>query len=404
MTINKSTPGKMTKRQFLKTGLTGLGGFCLYGMLGCDRQTAPPPDAPRPQTNGASPEALPGHPAAWFKSLSNNRLQCELCPKRCKLDSGERGPCRVRKNVDGEGRTLAYANPALVQEDEIARKPFFHVLPGSRALAISTAGCNLACDFCEVWDMALVAPEDIHTYQMEPPRIVDKAESGGLPAVSYSFGEPVVFYEYMRDTAKEAKKRGMLNLLHTAGYVEPEPLKEIIPLMDAVNIDLKSFDPQFYRRVVEGELEPVLETIKLLVRANIHLEITNIQIPTLNDNPEELREMCKWLANEAGPGTPLHFARFYPLHRLSDLPQTPVSTLEKAHDIAQDEGMEFVYISRVTGHSAENTFCPSCGEKIIARTGFILDDLQVDEKGKCRHCDRQIPGRWNHPDKKKASS
>ncbi len=394
MTMKKPLHKGMSKRRFLKVGLGGLGGVCIFGITGCERErrTLEPTPDQAPETAAADGPAE-GHPAEWFRKLGNNDLECELCPRACRLQTGERGPCRVRKNVDGEGRTLAYANPALVQEDAIERKPFFHVLPGNRALSVSTAGCNLACHFCEVWDMALVKPEEIHSYEMPPEQVVEKAMAGNLPAVSYAFGEPVVFYEYMKAIAERAKEKGLFNLLHTAAYINPEPLRQILPLLDAVNVDLKSFNPQFYRDIVEGELEPVLDSLKLLAQNDIHLEITNIQIPTLNDKPEEIREMCKWLANELGAGTPLHFARFYPLHRLADLPQTPVSTLEKARDIAFEEGLEFVYISRVTGHEGENTFCPGCGEKIIARTGFIVDDLRI-KNGNCEFCGRNIPGRW----------
>lgn len=288
---------------------------------------------------------------------------------------------------------MTYGNPALLQEDPVERKPFFHVMPGSRALSIATAGCNLACKFCEVWDMALVAPEEVHAYDMPPERLVAHARAAKVRSISYAFGEPVVFYEYMMAVAARAKEAGMLNLMHTAGYIQPEPLKELSRKLDAVNVDLKSFDPAFYREVVGGELEPVLKTLKLLSAAGVHIEITNAVIPTLNDDMGKISEMCQWIADELGTDVPLHFSRFYPLYKLSNLPHTPVSTLDKARRTALDAGLKFVYVARVSGHEGENTFCPGCGRIVVRRVGFVISKIHL-ENGKCINCGAVIPGRW----------
>jgi pyruvate formate lyase activating enzyme len=282
----------------------------------------------------------------------------------------------------------------LIQEDPVERKPFFHVMPGSRALSISTAGCNLHCRFCEVWDMALVRPEEVHAYDLPPEAVIAHALAARVRSVSYGFGEPVVFYEYMSDVAHLARKAGLLNLVHTAGYIRPEPLKKLCTVLDAANVDLKSFDPAFYRNVVGGELEPVLTSLRIIREAGVHLEITQVVIPTLNDDMPIIRGMCQWIVKELGPDVPLHFARFYPLYKLSALPRTPVSTLSQARDTALNAGLRHVYVSRVTGHEGENTFCSGCGKIVIQRLGFFVDRVEL-ENGACGHCGRRVPGLWS---------
>lgn len=385
---------KISRKQFLKLGTAGICSLCLAGVMPAwgklSAQTAPPsgPEA------GARMGLIKTKQSPWFTNLEQNIIRCELCPHQCELDKGQRSLCRVRENRDGQGFTLVYGNPALIQEDPVERKPYMHVLPGSRALSVSTAGCNLECKFCEVWDMALVDPEEVYAHDLPPEDVIRHGQSAGLRSISFAFGEPVIFYEYMREVAEKARKEGFLTLVHTAGYIRPQPLKELCGVMDAANVDLKSFDPEFYREVVGGELEPVLKNLKTIKAQGIHLEITNIVIPTLNDDPEGIREMCKWIQDELGPDVPLHFARFYPLYQLSGLPRTPVSTLDQARDIAMEAGLNFVYVSRVTGHEGENTFCPDCGGKIIDRTGFMIDEINM-ENGNCAYCGREIPGIWS---------
>lgn len=329
-----------------------------------------------------------------FTKLDADRVQCDLCPKRCVLSESERASCRVRENNDGTLYTLSYGNPALVEEEPIERKPFYHVLPGSRVLSISTAGCNLSCKFCEFWDMALVKPEEVHAYDMPPDKVIEIARDAKVSSISYAFGEPVIFYEYMFDTARLAKKAGFLNLAHTAAYIEPKPLQELSGYLDAVNIDLKGFDPVFYREVVGGELEPVLESLRILHTAGVHIEITNLVIPTLNDNMQMIDKMCRWIVDELGPETPLHFSRFYPLYKLSALPQTPVSLLDRARSTAMATGLNYVYVAKVRGHDGENTFCPNCRKKVIERVGFIVSNFSLIN-GSCKFCGTEIVGRWS---------
>ncbi len=386
----KNRKFRMNRKEFLKLGACSL---CSLGLAAPAGSIAAQSLAPSDEALTARRGFMNPREASWFQNIDGSRIRCGLCPNDCLLEKGQRSLCRVRENREGKGYTLAYGNPALIQEDPVERKPFFHVLPGSRALSVSTAGCNLECRFCEVWDMALVKPEEVHAYDMPPRAVVNHARTSGLAAVSFAFGEPVIFYEYMADTARLSKEEGLINMVHTAGYIRPEPLKELCSLMDAANVDLKSFEPEFYRDVVGGEIKHVLDCLKTIRENKVHLEITSIVIPTLNDDPKLISRMCKWIVRELGPDVPLHLARFYPLYRLSGLPRTPVSTLDRARETALEAGLEFVYVARVTGHEGENTFCPDCREKIIHRVGFIIDEMHLND-GSCRFCGRKIPGIW----------
>ncbi len=375
----------LTKREFLKAGVCGACAFGLAGYLGTTRTA-------RGQV--AEKGFIRARRSPWFTALENNRIRCDLCPRRCQLAPGHRGPCRVRENRGGQGYSLVYGNPCLIQMDPVERKPFFHVLPGTRALSVSTAGCNIECKFCEVWDMALVGPEDVHAYDVPPDMVVAHEQEAHARSISYAFGEPVIFYEYMDSIATRAKEAGLLNLLHTNGYISAEPLHALCDRLDAVNVDLKGFDPAFYRDVCDGELEPVLDTLRRLKAEGVPIEITNIIIPTLNDDLNMIREMCRWIVGELGPDVPVHFARFYPLYKLANLPSTPVRTLDRAREAAMEEGLRYVYVARVTGHEGENTFCPGCRKPVIERMGFVVEEIHLND-GQCAHCGTVISGRWS---------
>lgn len=382
---------KLSRRHLLKAGLMGGSALPLLGFLGCGEEVQEP--SPK-ETEGARKGLIRPVRSPWYQALEGDRIQCTLCPRGCALEEGERSPCRVRENREGKMYTLAYGNPALVQEDPVERKPFFHVIPGSRALSISTAGCNLSCKFCEVWDMALVSPEEIFAYDMPPETVVAQARGAGVRAVSYAFGEPVIFHEYMTEVAIRAREAGLLNLVHTAGFILEEPLRDLLKLVDAVNVDLKSFDPAFYSEVVGGEIEPVLRTLGILAEEGVHLEITTVIIPTLNDDMDQITRMSRWIVQELGEEVPLHLSRFYPLYQLSGLPRTPVSTLDRARETAMEAGLRYVYVAKVTGHDGENTFCGGCGERVIKRKGFVIDEVRLTD-GVCPHCGTQIPGLWS---------
>jgi pyruvate formate lyase activating enzyme len=280
-----------------------------------------------------------------------------------------------------------------VNLDPIEKKPLFHVLPASTSLSVATAGCNLHCKFCQNWEISQAGPEEIYSYEVPPETAVHQALQMGARSIAYTYTEPTVFYEYMFDTARIGAETGLLNVMHSNGFINPEPLGELCLLLDAANIDLKAFSESFYRELCEGLQAPVLESLKILKRNRVHVEITNLVIPTLNDDLQNIRRMSRWIASELGADTPLHLTRFYPLYKLKSLPPTPVSTLEQARTAAREEGLEFVYIGNVPGHGGANTYCPRCDRMLIRRAGFMVVENNIGD-GACPHCGAPIPGIW----------
>jgi pyruvate formate lyase activating enzyme len=374
-----------TKREFLKFCGTG---FCLF----CAAPLFAFPEMSWAQT--AKKGLIRTKLSPYFKQLDAEEIQCELCPRRCRVSDGERGFCRVRENRGGKYYSLVYGNPCIFYLDPVEKELLFHVLPGSTSLTLSTAGCNFQCKFCENWEISQAFPEDIYGYEIAPEIVVKKAKEMGARSITYTYAEPTVFYEYMSDIAHHAKRAGLLNLIHSNGFINKEPLINLCNMLDAAQIDLKGFSETFYRELSGGKMAPVLETLKTLKYNKVHLEITNLVIPTKNDDMSLIQEMCRWIKGELGPNIPVHFSRFYPLHKLQHLPPTPVSTLEKARSTALSSGLEYVYIGNVPGHKAWNTYCPNCKSVIICRTGYMIREIHLD-KGKCAYCGEQIPGIWS---------
>ncbi len=329
----------------------------------------------------------------YFTSLDGGEIQCELCPHRCRVAKGKRGLCRVRENRDGKYYSLVYGNPCALHLDPIEKKPFFHVLPGTTSFSLATAGCNFQCKFCQNWEISQASPEDVYSYDVPPELIVSKAKEIGARSVAYTYVEPMIFYEYMSDISSLVKKAGLLNVTHSNGFINPVPLRNLCKVLDAADIDLKGFTENYYRELCGGELTPVLDTLKTLKQEKVHLEITNLIIPTKNDEMSVIREMCLWIKKELGADTPIHFSRFYPLYKLKTLPPTPVSTLEKAREVALSAGLEYVYVGNIPGHAGESTFCPNCKKMVIQRTGYMVGEINV-KAGKCKYCGKPIPGIW----------
>ncbi len=375
-------PFHMTKREFLK--ICGAS-FCAASLLPLLPKVS---RAQVPRKGFVKTKLSP-----YFTALSGGEIQCELCPKRCRVPKGQRGFCRVRENRDGKYYSLVYGNPCAIHLDPIEKKPFFHVLPNTTSFSLATAGCNFQCKFCQNWEISQASPEDLHNYDVSPELIVKNAKEMGAHSVAYTYVEPTVFYEYMLDTGLLVKKAGLLNVCHSNGFMNPEPLRNLCKVMDAANVDLKGFTDDYYREICSGELNPVLESLKIYKQSKVHLEITNLMIPTKNDDPSVVKEMCLWIKKELGSETPLHFSRFYPLYKLKSLPPTPVSTLENARLVAMSAGLEYVYIGNVPGHEGENTFCPKCKKMVIKRAGFMIGEVNLKE-GKCKYCGRPIPGIW----------
>jgi pyruvate formate lyase activating enzyme len=374
----------VSRREFLKASASGVCAFVLLSALGF-------PESALGQI--VQQGLVKPVPARWYTRLQAGIVQCQLCPRRCRVSKGKRGYCGVRENRKGEYYSLVYGNPAAILLDPIEKKPFFHLLPGTGSFSLATVGCNLHCKFCQNWEISQAQPEEIYSYEASPEMVVRQARQMGARSVAYTYTEPTVFYEFMLDTAQMAAAAGLLNVMHSNGFINPEPLEQLCPLLDAANIDLKGFTDTFYQDLCEGWQAPVLETLKILKQNGVHLEITNLLIPTLNDDMEAIRRMCRWIATELGKDTPLHLSRFYPLYKLKSLPPTPVSTLEQARVVAQQEGLEFVYIGNVPGHEGANTYCPNCGKVLIKRAGFMVVENAMQE-GKCRYCGTSIPGIW----------
>jgi pyruvate formate lyase activating enzyme len=375
---------RLTRRDFLRFCGAGICVFSLTFLPGL-----PKPSHAQIMKKGLVRTKL----SPWYTRLERGEVQCGLCPRQCRVPDGNRGFCGVRENRKGEYYSLVYGNPCALHVDPIEKKPFFHVLPSSFSFSIATVGCNLECKFCQNWEISQAQPEDVYSYEVPPEMAVTKAKEVGARSVAYTYTEPTVFFEYAFDTARLARKAGLLNIMHSNGFINQDPLTDLCTVVDAANIDLKGYSEAFYREMSGGFLSPVLSTLKTLKRANVHVEITNLVIPTKNDDMATVKEMCLWVKREVGADTPLHFSRFYPLYKLKGLPPTPVSTLEKARETALDAGIQYVYIGNVPGHEGENTFCARCRKMIIQRRGYMVAQVSM-KKGKCTYCGNPIPGIW----------
>ena len=331
--------------------------------------------------------------AMFYEKLGNNLVKCQLCPHKCILPDGIRGLCKVRLNKGGTLYTLIFGKPCTVTLDIIEKAPFYHFLPGSKRLCVATAGCNMKCLYCQNWQISQSYPEDITSLDYPPKKLVETAKKLNLKILCFTYSEPVIFYEYMYESSKLAQRNNIKTAMVSNGFINPEPLKKLLPYMTAVKIDLKSFSEEFYEKICGGHLKDVLNTLKVLKNQKKHFEIVVLLIPTLNDSTVELTRMCKWIHNNLGDDVPLHFIRFMPSYKLTNIPMTPVSTLEKARKIAKTFGINYVYIGNVPGHKYNSTFCPNCGKMLIHRKGFSILEFHIKD-GKCEYCGTPIPGIW----------
>lgn len=401
---------RLTRREFLRWGSLAALGSALTSCSGPQRLAEMASVESRyllPTASGCTPTPTPGaratypagdspgppelHEARYYLALANGRVQCQVCFRRCVVADGGQGFCRTKVNIGGRYYSLVYGHPSAVQIDPIEKEPAFHMLPGANILCTGTAGCNNRCKFCQNWYLSQSSFEDIRSMNLTPEETV--AWAIGFDAVSFTYNEPTVFYEHMFDVARLAKQAGLATLFHTNGGMNEAPLAALLEVMDGVTVDLKAFAPEFYRDVCSSELGPVLRTLQQIHQSGTHLEIVNLVIPGLNDDMQVIRRMCQWIRDTLSHEVPLHFNRFFPAYRLTSLPPTPIETLERAARIADEEGLEYVYIGNCPGHERNSTFCPGCGEKIIQRAHFALISLDV-ESGKCRFCGRPIPGLW----------
>ncbi len=413
--------GRVTRRRFL--GMVGVGAACGLGAAagltgdGWWQRSAiagPPRPTPSPPTPW-SVEAAYYTPVLEEGTLNcsschagaeaplpvsychtphtGSYVRCNLCPHGCFIAEGERGHCRVRENRGGRLFSVVYGNPCAVHVDPIEKKPFYHFLPTAAAFSLATAGCNLRCLYCQNWQISQFPPEETENVDLPPEAVVHYARQAKAPVIAYTYTEPTVFYEYMLATARLAREAGLLNVVISAGFINPEPLRELCAAVDAIKIDLKGYDEGFYREVCSAELGPVLETIRIIYESGTHLEIVNLVVPTLNDRMDQLRALARWVARELSPDVPLHFTRFSPQYKLMNLPPTPVESLEQAREIALEEGARFVYVGNVPGHPGNNTYCPACQRPIIVRQGFAVMEYHL-RGGRCAYCGEEIPGVW----------
>ena len=333
--------------------------------------------------------------ARFYEALAEKRIQCKLCPWECAVADQERGTCGVRENRDGKYYTLVHSHVCAAHVDPIEKKPFFHYLPGSQAFSIATAGCNLECKFCQNWDIAQVRPEQVKTYYLPPAGVTQIAQEYECKTIAYTYSEPVIFYEYLYDTAVAARNANIGNVIVSNGFIQKEPLIRLCQQLTAVKIDLKGFTEKFYQEICRGRLKPVLDTLATLCDLGIWYEIVVLLVPTLNDSQQEIQAMTRWIAKELGADVPVHFSRFQPMYKLTNLPPTPVKTLEMARNTALDAGLRFVYIGNVPGHAGENTYCPNCHQIAVQRAGYRILNVAIDETGHCQNCQTRIAGIWS---------
>jgi len=333
------------------------------------------------------------HEARWWESEANGRVHCFLCPRHCHIHSGQSGFCFIRVNEGGKLYSLGYGAPAAIQVDPIEKKPLNHFLPGTRVFSMGTAGCNMGCFFCQNWDISKSHQDQVNAKHISPEEVPMRALRYGCDSIAFTYNEPTIWGEYIIDICRAAKGYGLKTVMVTNGYITYEAFHDIYDHIDAANVDLKAFTEQFYGKITLTHLEPVLKTLEWLKNeTQVWFEITNLMIPTLNDDPNETKRLAEWILSHLGPDVPLHFTAFHPDFKLQDKPRTPPETLHRAREIALKVGLHYVYEGNIFSNAA-NTYCPNCGALLIERSWHdVLDDRM--KEGACARCGTRIPGIW----------
>ncbi len=338
---------------------------------------------------------MTAHPARYWHALDDGRLQCDLCPRDCRLHEGQRGACFVRQMIDGRMVLTTYGRSSGFCIDPIEKKPLNHFHPGSSVLSFGTAGCNLACKFCQNWDISKSRDMDRLMDAASPDEIADAAARHACRSVAYTYNDPVIFAEYAIDTAIACRARGIANVAVTAGYIHPDARRDFFAVMDAANVDLKAFTDDFYIHQCGARLAPVLDTLAWLHHdTDVWVEITTLLIPGLNDSDAEIAGLTRWVATELGPDVPLHFTAFHPDYKLDQLPPTPPATLTHARRLALDAGLHYVYTGNVHDPDGGATHCPGCGQVVIERDWYAIGTYRLDARGACTACGHAIAGRF----------
>jgi len=333
------------------------------------------------------------HPGRYWQKLDDGRIQCDVCPRQCKLHDGQRGLCFVRQAKGEQIVLTTYGRSSGFCIDPIEKKPLNHFLPGTPVLSFGTAGCNLTCKFCQNWDISKSREFDRLTETASPEMIAKAAKDSGCRSVAFTYNDPVIFLEYAVDIAQACRDSGVHPVAVTAGYILPEAREEFFSNMDAANVDLKAFSEKFYKKICGGKLAAVLETLLYLKNeTEVWFELTTLLIPGENDSPEELHEMTEWIVENLGPDVPLHFSAFHPDWKMRDIENTPHSTLSRAREIALGNGIRYVYVGNVHDKSGSSTYCHQCGELLIGRDWYELSDWNLDGSGRCVSCGTECPG------------
>ena len=335
--------------------------------------------------------------ASYYESGSDGVVQCYLCPHRCRVAPGATGLCRVRENRDGRLYSLVYGKLAASHVDPIEKKPLFHFLPSSRTYSVATFGCNLSCPFCQNHDISLArhGRKDLpRGYDAEAVQVVDEAVISGCGSVCFTYSEPTIFFEYMKDIAEVAKSRGLGVTMVSNGFIEQLPLKELCSLVDAANIDLKALRPETYRKILGGRMEPVLDTIRTLVDCGVWTEVTTLVVPGMNDNEEELSSIAEFLVS-VSKDLPWHVSRFFPGNKYDDRPPTNPDTIRLALETGRRAGLKYLYAGNIPLDRSESTFCPSCGKAVIERTGYFVSAENLTDGNHCAYCGEIIAGVFN---------
>lgn len=375
--------GHLIKKAFAFLFLALVIGTALYFIYKRERMTGAPPR-----------DTTILHEASYYEAFPSKTVQCSLCPNQCMLPPEQWGACKARKNIGGKLYSMVYGKIATAHVDPIEKKPFFHVLPGSKAFSIGTTGCNMRCLFCQNWEISQIFPKDLETQTATPEQVVATVKASSATIIAFTYNEPIISYEYTLDIAKLAKSQGLKTVMISNGYIEKEPLLELLKYIDAYKVDLKAFDEKFYKKLTGGHLAPILETLKTIQQSGVWLEIVTLLVPGENDSETEVRAMAQWIRKNLGDSVPLHFSRYFPQYKLKNLPPTSPETLVRARQIAMEEGLKFVYTGNIAYPDGEATYCPDSKEKVIVRQGYfiIANDLK---DGACSDGEK-IPGIWNN--------
>ncbi len=337
----------------------------------------------------------PAHTVAtrYWSTLPDGRIQCDLCPRECRLREGQRGLCFVRGRANDQIMLFSYGRSSGFCVDPIEKKPLNHFLPGSAVLSFGTAGCNLACKFCQNWDMSKSREMDTLADQASPQSLARTASNLNCASIAFTYNDPIIFMEYALDVAKACRERDVKTVAVTAGYISPKPRAEFFRHMDAANVDLKAFTERFYRKICGGSLAPILDTLQYIKHeTDVWLELTTLLIPGENDSSAELKNMTRWVVNELGPDVPMHFTAFHPDWKMLDVPATPAATLTRARSIALDNGVRYAYTGNVHDAAGGSTYCHHCGSLLIERDWYRLGRWNLDESGACRSCGTRMAG------------